>query len=150
MMAMIRFIEEPKSFVLYGHSKIHVEGTPYSEDVKALMGNLWGDIQTHGLAHRGINHMVYEAGGRVFAGVELEPSSAESGKHGMERLQVTLSHYLYGKHIGPYDRLCETYDAMRAQLAAHGKTDTPPLVEVYGHWSDDPAKLETEIFMSCE
>ncbi|WP_308633814.1 GyrI-like domain-containing protein [Paenibacillus silvisoli] len=148
MTVSVSFVDEAISFTLYGYSKIHEAGTPYSADVQELMGKLWMEIRTNGLAHRGINHMVYESGGRVFAGVELEPVSAESGEHGLESFHLNMPQYLHGKHIGPYDRLGETYNVMRARLTAQGKTEALPLVEVYGHWSDDPAKLETDIYMS--
>ncbi|SDW12265.1 GyrI-like domain-containing protein [Paenibacillus sp. CF384] len=139
-------VKEPTNFSLYGFSKVHKEGTPYSHDVRELMDKLWSVIQKLKLPHLGINHVVYEQGGRVFAGVELEQKASEI-HHGLESLTVTLHEHAYYKHVGPYDRLGEAYDAIHAELQALGKIASRPLVELYGHWSDDPAKLETDIYM---
>ena len=49
-------------------------------------------------------------------------------------------------HTGPYQRLGETYDAMATYARANGLDISGPFWEIYGHWNDDPAWLETEIF----
>jgi len=49
-------------------------------------------------------------------------------------------------HFGPYDRMMDTYRAIDAYVREHGLRMTGPSWEVYGHWSDDPAKLRTDIF----
>jgi effector-binding domain-containing protein len=48
-------------------------------------------------------------------------------------------------HVGPYDRLRETHDAIHAWCAANGRAIGGASWEVYGDWTDDPAKLETTI-----
>jgi hypothetical protein len=49
-------------------------------------------------------------------------------------------------HRGDYARLGHTHDAVRAQVAAHGREPAGPRWEIYGHWRDDPDALETEVF----
>jgi effector-binding domain-containing protein len=48
-------------------------------------------------------------------------------------------------HVGPYDRMKETYDAIHAWREANGRAFAGKSWEIYGDWSDDPSKLETTI-----
>jgi hypothetical protein len=48
-------------------------------------------------------------------------------------------------HIGGYDRLRETHDAIHAWAAAHQRSFGGRSWEIYGDWSDDPCKLETTV-----
>ena len=49
-------------------------------------------------------------------------------------------------HTGSYDRLAESYAALRAWFAEQGQAMTGDSWEVYGDWTDDPARLETRLF----
>ncbi len=49
-------------------------------------------------------------------------------------------------HRGAYARLGVTHDAVRDQVAAHGRELAGPRWEIYGHWHEDPRMLETEVF----
>jgi effector-binding domain-containing protein len=51
-------------------------------------------------------------------------------------------------HVGPYDRMKTTYDAIDAYVRQNGVKITGPSWEVYGHWNDDPAQLHTDIFFT--
>ena len=48
-------------------------------------------------------------------------------------------------HAGPYDRLGDAHAAILAWCAVHGRTIGAASWETYGHWTDDPAQLETTI-----
>ena len=49
-------------------------------------------------------------------------------------------------HRGDYARLGATHDAVRDHIATHGRELAGPRWEIYGHWREDPAELETEVF----
>lgn len=49
-------------------------------------------------------------------------------------------------HVGPYDQLGRTHDAIIAWCRENQQTMTGLRWEVYGRWNDDPAKLTTEVF----
>jgi effector-binding domain-containing protein len=49
-------------------------------------------------------------------------------------------------HRGDYARLGVTHDAVRDQVAAHGRELAGPRWEIYGHWREDPSEMETEVF----
>jgi len=49
-------------------------------------------------------------------------------------------------HVGTYDKLKVTHDAIHAWRAREGRTFAGMSWEIYGDWSDDPAKLETTVY----
>jgi effector-binding domain-containing protein len=48
-------------------------------------------------------------------------------------------------HVGPYDGLKETHDAIHAWAAAQHERFAGKSWEIYGDWSDDPSRLETTV-----
>ena len=48
-------------------------------------------------------------------------------------------------HIGGYDRLRETHEAIHAWAAACQRPFAGSSWEIYGDWQEDPAKLETTV-----
>jgi effector-binding domain-containing protein len=53
-------------------------------------------------------------------------------------------------HLGPYDQMSATYRAIDDYVRQQGLRLVGPSWEVYGHASDDPAKLRTDIFFPVE
>ena len=49
-------------------------------------------------------------------------------------------------HMGPYDQMRPAHEAIHQWAGENGRKLAGPSWEVYGHWSDDPAKLRTDIF----
>ncbi len=49
-------------------------------------------------------------------------------------------------HRGPYHLLGEAHRAIVKYCADHGHSLAGPNWEVYGHWTDDPAQLRTDVF----
>lgn len=133
---------EPLIVTLFGASTVHDSKKCYGEEIRTLLDRVWPVIRAGGLKHKGINWVVYEAGHSIFAGVEIEHSAAVAG---LEQKAVRLDRYAACKHVGPYHLLSQTGDAMKAELRKRGLVSGPPYIEVYGHWNDDPAKLETEL-----
>jgi len=48
-------------------------------------------------------------------------------------------------HIGPYNRLGDAHNAIHEWCAAHNRKIGQASWEIYGHWNNDPALLETTI-----
>ena len=48
-------------------------------------------------------------------------------------------------HIGPYERMGETHQAIHTWAATNKLTLAGKSWEIYGDWTDDPSKLETRI-----
>jgi effector-binding domain-containing protein len=50
-------------------------------------------------------------------------------------------------HWGDYGGLRVTYDALHAEVRARGLKLAPLSLEIYGDWSNDPAKVRTDIYL---
>ena len=120
----------------------------YAGTAFALMDKMWPVIKLKGLKHKGLNIWVYEANEKVFAGVELEdPVTSDTG---LEQKTVLLAKYAYYKHIGPYSRIKQAGDNMQHELRTMGLKPGLPYIEIYGHWTSDETKLETELLMAID
>jgi len=80
---------------------------------------------------------------QVDFGVEVSRPFEPSG-------EITIARTPAGKvasaiHRGPYDRMRETHEGIHSWAAANKLTFAGQSWEIYGDWTDDSAKLETEI-----
>ncbi|HVU98600.1 MAG TPA: hypothetical protein VHE34_25435 [Puia sp.] len=108
-----------------------------------LMNRMWKEVKSRELPNKGINIWVYEPGNAMFAGVELiAPPPADSM---LERKEISLEKYVYFKHIGSYDRIKDSGLRVSEECKRAGVKTGLPYVEVYGHWTEDASKLETEL-----
>lgn len=138
-------------FTVAGRSVRHDPAKRYGEEIMALLGQVWPVLKGGAIPNDGINRVVYDSDGTVFAGVVLR-SGAENlpSAAGLERKVVRLSKHAYWKHVGPYHLLPATGAAMRKGIEAMGLRQGWPMVEVYGHWNSDESKLETETLVAVE
>ena len=120
----------------------------YAGTAFALMDKMWPVVKSKGLKHKGQNIWVYEANEKVFAGVELEGHSITDTS--LEQKAVLLAKYAYYKHIGPYSQLKQAGDNMHNELRRMGLKAGFPYIEIYGHWTNDETKLETELLMAVD
>jgi len=81
----------------------------------------------------------------VFAGVELEDTSSQNTD--LEKKNIILNKYAYYKHVGPYNLIKQAGLRMRGELTDSGYEIISPYIEIYGHWTNDESKLETELIM---
>jgi len=135
--------------------KLHVSGFSgvaenknYAGTAFALMDKMWQVVKSNGLKHKGLNVWVYEPNEKVFAGVELDDISIQDT--GLELKEVFLTKYAYYKHIGPYSQLKQAGNEMQKELRMMGLKPGLPLIEIYGHWTNDDSKLETELLMAID
>jgi effector-binding domain-containing protein len=118
---------------------------------KPALDQVWAFLRTQpGLRRKGHNVFLYHEAARpgdpvdVDFGVEVVREFAPSGE--VKPVKTPAGEVAVATHRGPYDRLGETYEVMRAWAAADGRAFAGKSWEVYGDWTDDPAKLETTIF----
>lgn len=138
----------PIEYTIAGHSLRHDPGKRFGEEILSLLNRVWPVIKTKTIPNDGINRVVYDADCTVFAGVILGAGSeAIPAATGLDRKAVRLTRYAVWKHIGPYHLIPVTGAAMTKALAARGLQTGWPMVEVYGHWTNDETKLETETFV---
>jgi predicted transcriptional regulator YdeE len=142
----------PVEYTIWGHSLRHDPAKRFGDEILALLGRVWPVIKAGGIPNDGINRVVYdkdESGACVvFAGVVLAEGAGGAGE--FERKTVRLTRYAYWKHVGPYRLVPATGEAMTKALNGRGLRTGWPMVEVYGHWSEDESTLETETFVAVE
>ena len=130
---------------LYGRSKPVLENQKPVDAMFAAMDETWGIVRGNSIPNAGLNHIVYTHAHHVFAGLEIIGSIDASW--GLEQVDLVIPHYIYFRHIGAYDLLGEAYSTVNAEIAARGLVTSGLSLEIYGHWSEDSAKLVTELLI---
>lgn len=143
----LEIINEPLRLDIYGFSGIAIN-KDYSGTAFKLMDRMWQTVKSNNLKNKGLNIWVYEQDQNVFAGVEL--IDIPNQDTGLEQKRITLPRYAYYKHIGPYNLIKQAGENMTDDLKRKGFETILPYVEIYGHWTNDETKLETELLMSLK
>ena len=129
---------------IYGFSGIAVN-KDYAGTAFKLMDKMWQIVKSNNLKNKGLNIWVYEQNEKVFAGVEL--NDIPEHDIGLEQKSITLTKYAYYKHVGSYNLIKQVGQNMRDELKSKGFETIFPYIEIYGHWTNDETKLETELLM---
>ena len=138
----VEIINKPLRIVVHGFSGAAVNND-YAGTAVKLMDKMWTAVREEGLKNKGRNIWIYEPDEMVFAGVELlETPNPESG---LEQKGIILVKYAYYKHIGPYNLIKQAGQAMNEELKRRGYEVSLPYIEIFGHWTNDETKLETEL-----
>jgi effector-binding domain-containing protein len=139
----------PIEYTVAGHSLTHDPAKHFGEEIMSLLNRVWPVIKGGNIPNDGINRVIYDTGCTVFAGVILGPGGqAMSAAAGLEYKTVRLTRYAVWKHIGPYHLIGSTAKSMIKALESDGHKTGWPMVEVYGHWTNDESKLETETYVA--
>ena len=140
----VSIITKPISLTLHGFSGI-ASNKDYAGTAFRLMDKMWQIVKSNQLKNKGLNIWVYEPNEMVFAGVELDDIPKQD--LGLEHKNITLTKYAYYKHVGSYKLIKEAGQNMTNELRSRGYETILPYVEIYGHWTNDENKLETELLM---
>jgi hypothetical protein len=143
----IEIINIPFRSDIYGFSGRAINND-YSGTAFRLSGKMWQVIKSNNLKNKGLNFWVYEPNEIVFTGVELDDTPKQY--FGLEQKSINLQKYAYYKHIGSYDLIKEVGQAMIEEIKQRGFETNLPYIEIYGHWTNDKTKLETELLMSLK
>jgi effector-binding domain-containing protein len=76
-------------------------------------------------------------------GVQVTRSFLQSGE--VFATETPRGRVASAVHVGPYERIGETHEAIHSWVRANKMTLAGKSWEIYGDWTDDPAKLETQI-----
>jgi effector-binding domain-containing protein len=120
-----------------------------SSTVPAACGEVWEYFRRAGLPKPGRHVAVYLDGAiNVEAGAEVAAPFPENDRvvcsqtPGGLAASVTL--------FGDYGQLGRAHDAIRSYCASRSHKVAGPNWEVYGHWTDDPSQLRTDVFYLLE
>jgi hypothetical protein len=143
----LEIINEPLRLDVYGFSGIAAD-KDYAGTAFRLMDRMWQVVKSNNLKNKGLNIWIYEQDQRVFAGVEL--NDIPNQNTGLELKSVTLLNYASYKHFGPYNLIKQAGQNMKDELKSKGYETILPYIEIYGHWTNDETKLETQLLMSLK
>lgn len=143
----VEIVDKILELEVYGFSGIALNKDYVGMALK-LMDKMWQIVKSNSLENKGQNIWIYEENEKVFAGVQL----INIPKPGidLEQKKVTLVKYAYCKHIGPYHLIKQVGQAMTAEIRNKGFEIANPYIEIYGHWTMDETKLETELLISLK
>ena len=133
---------------LYGRSRPVLENQTPVDAMFAAMDETWGIVRGNSIPNAGMNHIVYTHAQHVFAGLEIVGSVDPSW--GLEQVDLLIPRYIYYRHVGAYDLLGQAYSCVNAEIAAKELVTTGLSLEIYGHWSEDSAKLVTELLIGLK
>jgi hypothetical protein len=106
--------------------------------IRALFDQFYAGFRGKG----GLNVVLYQHTGvagefEIGCGVQLEEGGNAVTPGGTVATTV---------YMGPYDQMRPAHTAIHTRVHENGRRLSGTSWEVYGHWSDDPAKLRTDIF----
>jgi|ERR1700722_8116232 len=117
---------------------------------KPALDNVWEFLRAQpGLRTDGHNVFLYHHPARrglpmdVDFGVEVTRAFESAGE--VYATETPAGMAAVALHVGGYDRIKETHDAIHAWREASNLAFAGKSWEIYGDWSDDPSKLETTI-----
>jgi effector-binding domain-containing protein len=118
-----------------------------SKEIGPLLSGPWAFLRARpGFRPHGRNVAIYwdeTGGGSIEVGVEV--ASRFEGAGDIVCSATPAGTVAATTHWGPYDQLGAAHEAVRAWCRENGREIAMPFWEVYGHWSDDPAKLRTDV-----
>jgi effector-binding domain-containing protein len=116
---------------------------------KPALDQVWAFLRTNGQVRRGHNLFLYHHAARrnepmdIDFGVQVAHPFEPAGN--VRCIATPAGEVASTVHIGPYDRLGDAHRAIHAWCSANNRTIGPASWEIYGDWTDDPARLETTI-----
>jgi effector-binding domain-containing protein len=117
---------------------------------KPALDQVWAFLRRQpGLRRDGHNVFLYHHPARrdapmdVDFGVEVTRRFEPAGE--VRPVETPSGEVAMAVHVGPYERLKETHDAIHAWAATQHREIGRQSWEIYGDWSDDPARLETTV-----
>jgi effector-binding domain-containing protein len=122
-----------------------------SRNIRALFDEFYADPPPG--VPRGLNIVFYRhtsgepippEGIPIEVGVQISAPCASHGKVSCSSTPAgtvaTVTHW------GDYSELGKAYDALNAWSKETGRKFAGPFWEVYGHWSDDPKQVRTDVY----
>ena len=127
------------------------EEVPRSEipaRIRKMYDVVYGWLRDAPVRQAGHNYALYDQctprSLRVRVGFPVSAQFADTNL--VKCVQLAPGRAAHAVHVGPYADLHRTYAALHAWCSGRELTLTGESWEVYGDWTDDSSKLETELF----
>jgi effector-binding domain-containing protein len=113
--------------------------------VPQLCGEVWAFAKAQALPRPGRHLAVYlDCVMNVEVGVEVSQPFTGNGRVACSALPTGMAATTV--HWGSYAKLGDAHDAVHDWAAKNGRALAGVSWELYGHWSDDPAQVRTDVF----
>jgi effector-binding domain-containing protein len=113
--------------------------------VPRACGEVWNYVRANGIPNPGRHVAVYlDDVMNIEVGVEVGQPFTGDGRVNCSATPAGLA--ATTAHFGPYHRLGDAYAAIANWCSANGHTFAGPTWEIYGHWTDDPTRLRTDVY----
>jgi effector-binding domain-containing protein len=116
---------------------------------KPALDRVWNYLRAHQVVNSGLNVFLYhhpEHSGDAMSidfGAQISSRFEDEGE--VKCVATPSGEVAQTVHIGPYDRLVEAHAAIHLWCKTNRRTIATASWEIYGHWNNDPEKLETTI-----
>jgi effector-binding domain-containing protein len=116
---------------------------------KPALDQVWEFLRRHdGLRTDGHNVFLYHhprSGDAMDIDFGVQVVRSFEGEGDVRCAETPAGETASAVHVGPYDQLRQTHEAVHAWAAAHSRAFAGQSWEIYGDWNDDPSKLETQV-----
>ena len=116
---------------------------------KPALDQVWGFLRANGSLRPGHNLFLYHhpdhRGEPMEIDFGVQVSQPFEHRGNVRCIETPAGEVASTVHVGPYDRLGGAHDAIHAWCSANGRKIGQASWEIYGDWTDDPARLETTI-----
>lgn len=139
---LTRAAEQPTAVVRFRTARDRL-----SSEIPAACGEVWAFIKAANLPGAGRHVALYlDDCINVEVGAEVSQPFTGNGRVVCSSLPAGL--VATTAHIGPYAELHAAHAAVWRWCADNGRNRAGPSWEVYGHWTDDPTQLRTDVYYS--
>jgi effector-binding domain-containing protein len=112
--------------------------------IRPLCGEVWQFAKAAGLPRPGRHTALYlDCVMNIEVGVEVSQPFTGNGRVVCSALPAGTA--VTTAHWGPYNKLGEAHHAVQEWAAKNGHALSGVSWEIYGHWSDDPTQLRTDV-----
>jgi effector-binding domain-containing protein len=116
-----------------------------SRVVPAACGEVWNFIRANGIRNPGRHVAVYlDCKMNIEVGAEVPGPFVSDGN--VVASSIPAGRAATTTHMGPYQKLGDAHNAVQAFCKEHGHALAGVSWEIYGHWTDEPAKLRTDVY----
>jgi effector-binding domain-containing protein len=113
-------------------------------DIMAALDLIWPELRRAGVA-TGLNVVLYHGGPELIeVGVEVPAGFVPSGN--LKTVRTPAGEVAAAAHFGDYSGLSAAYDSLEAWRRQAHREFARVSWEVYGHWTDNPDELRTDVY----
>ena len=130
------------------------QATPGTIGTLIRTSSVWDLMKARGITSTGHNVVVYRdepgcdlmhAPGGIPVDIGAEITAPFESDAELTCTSTPAGRFISAVHVGPYERLGEAYETIHAAVRQQHLNLAGPYWEFYGHWTEDPNKLETTV-----